>query len=277
MIRVEYSRESQFDIDVERHSDAGSSCCALFAAVISAEVLATGTAECLEMIRLRSALLRIVRFWDASGPANGCIPADALRATAAQRNLALGEMWVERPMNREALQQALATQARPWVALVTAVPKSSEMYIQCTGDTFAILAMPDGLYAVDSHRHARSIPGPSGMVVACQPGAAGVAAVGFVEWLWGEGGLLDQLRCVKEFVDVSAFRGIGHEGPTDIIGREPRGRHDDDEHPAERPLVAMAPKSPPSGAGWPSCGHSNFVRSCDMCRWKKWHRMARRA
>ncbi len=208
---VQRSPRHQHNIDQGQHPDQGSSCCALFAAGLALNALRMGAHDAespdllklFSLVEIEATLQRCVAFWGKFGRGEGIEPLKALETLAEHKDVRISIFERELVANRAATVAALS-HPPPYAVLITAIPRSVSLGVSWTGDTFVAVVLPGGIRLVDTHHHAGEVP--DGLVSAHFPGNVDEAALRVVAWVWNKGGLLEQLHCGTEFVEISAFR-----------------------------------------------------------------------
>ena len=275
---VRYFEKSQHDIVPGRHADMGSSCCALFASAVVAGAMAEE--KRLTADRLEALLAQCVSAWDATRAVAGCEPMQVLQTvleeggTKARLNCFV--------MTPETLFKLWSGSSPPRAYVLTAIPRSTGD-MRPTGDTFAVCHLRDGVHLIDSHRH-HTDRGALGMVWARSSSISALHS-----WLFSPSGLLEQLRCRADFLEVivvedwqSAPAAAGP-GTAD----EESDQESDEAVFIEPPVAATArsatlapeaaPLFPPPLLGGSPCGseasrcstHVRFDTKCGHCRWVK--------
>ena len=214
-VLVQYALKSQHDLDTSRHPEQGSSCCSLFAATFAANVL-SGTAVLDDMDAMQKLLLQCVRQWDAlvEGTGDFAMGADPLQVfqhVALERQLRYTHEQFF-PVARENLLHALAQPTAPWAAIITAIPACIEQDRNVTGDTFVLCVMQDRVCVVDSHRHVNN-GRCRGTVRALVEGAGLGCISAMIDWIYKtDGGLLQQMKCKTDLLQVFIVRQSGGDG-----------------------------------------------------------------
>ena len=121
-------------------------------------------------------------------------------------------------VTREALQQMLS-KSDVQAVLVTAIPRNAEgEEQQRTGKTFLIVSLPNAIYLMDSHVHHPFNAVPSGMLRACVKGTRkSKRAEVLCDWIWDDSGLLMELHCDRNYVDITAFRNTAEAAPANAM------------------------------------------------------------
>ena len=146
-------------------------------------------------------LLRSVRYWDAYGTVDGSRASPTLQQIAQSRKKAVHITHDEQVCDIMRLERILFETAPPFAMLVTAVPNSVQK-ATLVGNTFCIVVLWSEIVVVDSHAHYSSCP--TGAVRAIFRGEARRHAC--TRWIWDDAhGLLQSMRCQRNFVDVTAF------------------------------------------------------------------------
>jgi hypothetical protein len=244
MLSVSYDPQCQHDIDVMRPQ--GSSCCTLFASLLGMDILRRESAVGLSMPLVQDLLLKVVRLWDMRKMADGQFAVNTLREVAADKGCVLDLPYVERVMTQSDFQRMLMSESPPFAALVTAWPLSAGEKDVVVGNTFVVVSLDDGMYVVDSHRHSTA-EGTHGTVIAhISGGESDAAAECTTRWLWGPCGLLEQLGCRLDMVDVTGFT----IAPPEQAGRVP--------HQQQAPQLAKPPLCVAQSAAAHAIEHLRF-------------------
>ena len=191
--RVRYFERSQHDIVPGRHADVGSSCRALFASAVVAGVIAEAAPPAAE--RLEVLLAKCVSAWDEARQVAGAEPLQVLQTV-------LGDGGFEAKLNccvttPSALSTMWSRSMPPRAYVLTAIPRDA-CGMRPTGDTFAVCHLRDGVHLIDSHRHCTE-RGTLGMLWARSSSLGALHG-----WLFSPSGLLEQLRCRADFLEVTA-------------------------------------------------------------------------
>ena len=255
MLHARYEPWSQHDVVQGRHLDRGSSACCLFAACLGSSWLTADVA--ITPDKLRQLLSKCVVAWDQlGGDGSGALTDDAIRLveldTGHRFSRTVGQ-WT----THEQFVELLRSAPLPAFCMITAASPG-----ELSGKTFVALLKPGEIQIVDSHPHVTA-EGPKGLVWAKAAGHDAVAAV--AGWVWRPDGLLSQLGCCRDMVEVTVVSDTA-----DVLGS------DVEDSPGPVPPVPPPPaptasinttcRAPKNRA---ECGHSVFSFKCDRCRWHK--------
>ena len=215
---VERDGQSQNDVVPDR--PAGSSCCTLFCSRVALSVLASSCESSLTMPALKALLHQAVCDWDKKRLVDGEQAHTTLVSTCKEEyaGVELEVLVQEQIVAREALRQMLS-KSDVQAVLVTAIPRNADgKDQQRTGKTFVIVSLPNAIYLMDSHVHHPFNAAPSGMLRACVKGTGtSKRAEVLCEWIWDDSGLLMELQCNRNFVDITAFRNTAVPAPASAM------------------------------------------------------------
>ena len=264
-VHLRYFERSQHDIIPERHADMGSSCCALFASAVVAGAMQD--AKRLSPERLEALLAQCVRAWDATREVAGGDVEQVLRAVLEDSGIEAKVSGFA--MTPEMLFKFWSSSSPPRVCLLTAIPRET-VNIRPTGNTFAVCHLQDGVHLIDSHRH-HTERGCLGMLWARASSLSVLHG-----WLFNSSGLLEQLHCRTDFLEVVAVAEGGRPAPAAAAlgpAGEESGEESDDVVLMEPPVAAVARGAALAAEAarlFPPCrNHLNFEVQCDRCRWRK--------
>ena len=264
-VHLRYFERSQHDIIPERHADMGSSCCALFASAVVAGAMQD--AKRLSPERLEALLAQCVRAWDATREVAGGDVEQVLRAVLEDSGIEAKVSGFA--MTPEMLFKFWSSSSPPRVCLLTAIPRETGN-IRPTGNTFAVCHLQDGVHLIDSHRH-HTERGCLGMLWARASSLSVLHG-----WLFNSSGLLEQLHCRADFLEVVAVAEGGRPAPAAAAlgpAGEESGEESDDVVLMEPPVAAVARGAALAAEAarlFPPCrNHLNFEVQCDRCRWRK--------
>ena len=264
-IHLRYFERSQHDIIPERHADMGSSCCALFASAVVAGAMED--AKRLSPERLEALLSQCVSAWDATREVAGGEVEQVLRFVLEDSGIeAKVSCFAATP---EMLFKIWSSSFPPRVYLLTAIPRDT-VSIRPTGNTFAVCHLQDGVHLIDSHRH-HTERGALGMLWARASSLSALHG-----WLFNSSGLLEQIHCRTDFLEVVAVAEDGRPAPAAAAlgpAGEESGEESEDVVLMEPPAAAVARGAALAAEAarlFPPCrNHLHFEVKCDRCRWRK--------
>ena len=136
---------------------------------------------------------------------------------------------------------------RPAAMLVTAFPRLLTEGASITGSTFVVVFLQDGsVNVLDSHRH-KTAAGLKGLAWACSSSWDAM-----VEWLFDPAGLLLQLECRADLLELVIIGSL-----TEVLP---------DPTPSIPAGSATLCQSDQEGG---LCSHVEHCATCDRCRWQK--------
>jgi hypothetical protein len=220
-------------------------------------------------MRLETLLAKCIIAYDAMGDAGGgCDGADVKRMAElvfADRGVKLS--LAPEVVNRWGLGDAGARmlQRRPAALLVTGVADGGQ---GTTGCTFVVLFCPHAIHVVDSHRHDVGGGTSRGWVWAQSPAWQPLLA-----WLFDSQGLLEQLHCRTDFVEVVVLDLFAGSREHTLRLAPPRLDGAPIPPPAPQGMnIAQEPVAVDVAAvatARAACLHAKFDRKCARCRWAK--------
>ena len=184
--------------------------------------------------RLEALLAQCVRAWDATREVAGGDVEQVLRAVLEDSGIeAKVSCFAVTP---EMLFKIWSSSFPPRVYLLTAIPRDT-VSIRPTGNTFAVCHLQDGVHLIDSHRH-HTERGCLGMLWARASSLSVLHG-----WLFNSSGLLEQLHCRTDFLEVVAVAEDGRPAPAAAAlgpAGEESGVESEDVVLMEPPVAAVA-------------------------------------
>ena len=210
-VAVTYAESDQHNVVVGREPDLGSSCCALSAA--NTALFGLMTEQSLSLAVVQGKLPGWVQEWDDRGQNSGCEPLVVLKEVAKSMEVKTSVDVEEAVLRTEESLVEILNKPSSFALILTAVPLTTERDAEITGDTFSIVVRESGLYLFDTHHHELGIPGNCGTIRAAVAGHGTESAQAMAKFVFKRvpnsatvaRGLLQQLRCREDILDVTVF------------------------------------------------------------------------